>query len=97
YDARHEHTGWTTASFDDTGWFPVAVRERDPRPLVAPTGPPVRVTEEVAPIAVLTSPSGARILDFGQNLVGRVRIRVAGPRGATVTLRTAEVLQEGEI
>ncbi|WP_282846287.1 alpha-L-rhamnosidase [Microbacterium oxydans] len=97
YDARHEHTGWTTASFDDTGWFPVAVRERDPRTLVAPTGPPVRVTEEVAPIAVLTSPSGARILDFGQNLVGRVRIRVAGPRGATVTLRTAEVLQEGEI
>lgn len=97
YDARHEHPGWTSAPFDDTGWFPVAVRERDPRTLVAPTGPPVRVTEEVAPIAVLTSPSGARILDFGQNLVGRVRIRVAGPRGATVTLRTAEVLQEGEI
>ncbi|KJL21359.1 Bacterial alpha-L-rhamnosidase [Microbacterium oxydans] len=97
YDARHEHMGWTTAPFDDTGWFPVAVRERDPRTLVAPTGPPVRVTEEVAPIAVLTSPSGARILDFGQNLVGRVRIRVAGPRGTTVTLRTAEVLQEGEI
>ena len=97
YDARHEHPGWTSAPFDDTGWFPVAVRERDPRTLVAPTGPPVRVTEEVAPIAVITSPSGARILDFGQNLVGRVRIRVAGPRGATVTLRTAEVLQEGEI
>ncbi|WP_349885539.1 family 78 glycoside hydrolase catalytic domain [Microbacterium sp. WHRI 7836] len=97
YDARHEHTGWTTAPFDDTDWFPVAVRERDPRTLVAPTGPPVRVTEEVAPITVLTSPSGARILDFGQNLVGRVRIRVAGSRGATVTLRTAEVLQEGEI
>lgn len=97
YDARHEHTGWTTASFDDTGWFPVAVRERDPRTLVAPTGPPVRVTEEIAPIAVLTSPTGARILDFGQNLVGRVRIRVTGSRGTTVTLRTAEVLQEGEI
>ncbi len=97
YDARQEIPGWTTASFDDGGWLPVAVRTRDPRTLVAPTAPPVRVTQEVAPIAVLTSPGGARILDFGQNLVGRVRICVAGPRGETVTLRTAEVLQEGEI
>lgn len=97
YDARQERADWTTGSFDDADWFPVAVRERDPRTLVAPTAPPVRVTEEVDPIAVLTSPSGARILDFGQNLVGRVRIRVTGPRGTTVTMRTAEVLQEGEI
>lgn len=97
YDAREELPGWSTGSFDDSRWFPVAVRERDPRTLVAPTGPPVRVTEEVAPIAVLTSPSGARILDFGQNLVGRVRIRATGSSGATVTLRTAEVLQDGEI
>ena len=42
-------------------------------------------------------PRGARILDFGQNLVGRVRIRVTGPAGATVRLRTAEVLQDGEL
>lgn len=97
HDARREVPDWSTGSFDDTGWLPVAVRERDPRTLVALTAPPVRVTEEVAPVAVLTSPSGARILDFGQNLVGRIRIRVTGPSGSTVTLRTAEVLQEGEI
>ena len=97
YDARQELPGWSSPSFDDAEWMTVAVRERDPGTLVAPTGPPVRVTEVVAPVAVLTAPSGARILDFGQNLVGRVRIRVTGPRGATVTLRTAEVLQEGEI
>ncbi|MFJ6533913.1 family 78 glycoside hydrolase catalytic domain [Microbacterium sp. NPDC091662] len=97
YDAREELPEWTIATFDDAQWLPVTVRDRDPRTLVAPTAPPVRVTEEVAPVAVLTSPSGARILDFGQNLVGRVRIRVTGPRGTTVTLRTAEVLQEGEI
>ncbi len=97
HDARQEVPAWSTAAFDDGGWMPVTVRDRDPGTLVAPTGPPVRVTEDVAPLAVLTSPSGARILDFGQNLVGRVRIRVTGPRGSTVTLRTSEVLQEGEI
>ena len=46
---------------------------------------------------MLTGPSGSRILDFGQNLVGRVRIRVRGEAGRTVTLRTAEVLQDGEL
>ena len=44
---------------------------------------------------MLTSPSGATLLDFGQNLVGRLRIRVAGPRGAVVRLRHAEVLEDG--
>jgi alpha-L-rhamnosidase len=97
YDARREIPDWSTGSFDDSGWLPVSVRARDPRTLVAPTGPPVRITEQVSPVAVLTSPSGARILDFGQNLVGRIRIRVSGPSGATVSLRTAEVLQDGEL
>ena len=72
-------------------------RHRDPATLVAPTAPPVRATQELRPVEVLTGPSGSRILDFGQNLVGRVRIRVSGDAGATVTLRTAEVMQDGEI
>ncbi|MCS3843572.1 alpha-L-rhamnosidase [Microbacterium sp. AK031] len=97
YDARLEQHGWSTPGFDDSAWMPVAVRDRDPDTLVAPTAPPIRVTEDVAPVAVLTAPSGARILDFGQNLVGRVRISVTGPAGATVTMRTAEVLQDGEL
>jgi alpha-L-rhamnosidase len=60
-------------------------------------GPPVRCTEEVPPVAVLTSPSGKTILDFGQNLVGRLRISVRGERGHTLRLRHAEVLQDGEL
>ncbi|MGN6219741.1 MAG: family 78 glycoside hydrolase catalytic domain [Microbacterium sp.] len=97
YDAREEQAGWSTATFDDSEWEDVSERHRDPATLVAPTAPPVRATQEVRPVEVLTGPSGRRILDFGQNLVGRVRIRVSGPAGATVTLRTAEVMQEGEI
>ncbi|HKU11123.1 MAG TPA: family 78 glycoside hydrolase catalytic domain [Sinomonas sp.] len=97
YDARVEQPGWSTAGFDDGTWQPVAMRHRDPATLVAPTAPPVRCTEEVPPIVVLTTPSGKKILDFGQNLVGRLRIAVRGSRGQTVTLRTAEVLQDGEL
>ncbi len=97
YDARDELPGWSSAGFDDSGWTPVTVGERDATTLVAPQGPPVRCTQEVAPIEVLTAPSGARILDLGQNLVGRLRIRVSGAAGETVTIRTAEVMQDGEI
>lgn len=97
YDARDERAGWSLPGFDDTGWERVQLRRRDPATIVAPTAPPVRVVEDVAPVAVLTTPSGRRILDFGQNLVGVVRLRGRGASGDTVTLRTAEVLQEGEL
>jgi alpha-L-rhamnosidase len=97
YDAREEHAGWSVPGFAGPGWSRVGVRRRDPATLVAPAGPPVRCTEEVTPVKVLTAPSGRQILDFGQNLVGRLRIRVRGERGSVVTIKTAEVLQDGQI
>ncbi len=61
------------------------------------TSPAVRVTEEVDVRRGDQVPAGATLLDFGQNLVGRLRIRVAGPAGTTITLRHAEVLEHGEL
>ncbi len=97
YDARRERPGWTMASFDDGDWVGVRHLERDLGTLIAPTGPPVRRTEEVAPVEITKSPSGRTIVDFGQNLVGRVRLTVRGEVGTTVTLRHAEVLENGEL
>ena len=71
--------------------------DRDLATLVAPSGPPVRRTELVAPVAITTSPSGRTIVDFGQNLVGRLRLTVRGEAGQTITLRHAEVLENGEL
>ncbi|WP_426592116.1 family 78 glycoside hydrolase catalytic domain [Cellulomonas sp. McL0617] len=65
--------------------------------LVPASSPPVRVTESVPVRDVLTTASGATVLDFGQNLVGRLRLRVDGPAGTTITLRHAEVLEHGEL
>jgi alpha-L-rhamnosidase len=41
---------------------------------------------------LLTTPRGERVLDFGQNLAGRVRFTVSGETGQRVILRNAEVL-----
>jgi alpha-L-rhamnosidase len=97
YDAREEIAGWSTGAFDDSDWERAQTRHRDPATLVAPVGPPVRCTEEVFPVRVLTTPAGNRVLDFGQNLVGRLRITVSGRAGDAVTMSTAEVLQQGEL
>ena len=97
HDARLEVPGFSRPGFDDSSWAPVRLVPRDPATLVAPQGPPVRCTQEVHPVAVLTTPSGKTVLDFGQNLAGRLRIRVSGPAGTAVTLTHAEVLQDGEL
>jgi alpha-L-rhamnosidase len=97
YDARLERPGWSTPGYNDGDWRRVALLQRDLRTLVAPTGPPVRRTQEVAPIAIFKSPSGRTVVDFGQNLVGKVRVSVNGGAGQTITLRHAEVLENGEL
>nr|WP_262379844.1 glycoside hydrolase family 78 protein [Nonomuraea sp. PA05] len=97
HDARLHPDGWSSPGFDDRRWLPADALPHDPALLAAPTGPPVRRTETLSPVAMLTSPSGKTILDFGQNIAGRLRIRVQGPPGHTVSLRHAEVLEHGEL
>lgn len=97
YDARREHAGWTRPGFDDSAWSPVRTVEWNRNALEAPLNPPVRRIEQIKPVSVQQSPSGKTIIDFGQNLVGRLFIKVNGPSGHTVTLRHAEVLEHGEL
>ena len=97
FDATAYDPAWSTPGFDDSAWADVTVADLDASILVAPDGPPVRVVESLPVTEVVTSPSGRTILDFGQNLVGRLRIRVHGAAGETVTLRHAEVLEHGEL
>ncbi|WP_433383993.1 family 78 glycoside hydrolase catalytic domain [Actinoplanes sp. CA-142083] len=79
----------------ETAETPVDVLDADLSLLVAPDGPPVRITEILPAVEVTTSPSGKTLIDFGQNLVGWVRLKV---RGTTeVTVRHAEVLENGEL
>lgn len=97
YDARLELPGWSSPAFEDGEWAGVVSVDRDLGTLIAPCGPPVRRTETVHPIGILRSPSGRTIVDFGQNLVGRVQISVKGNAGQTIIFRHAEVLEHGEL
>jgi alpha-L-rhamnosidase len=98
YDARAEHRGWSAPGFDARSWRPAEPLAVDLDVLTEQLGPPVRRIEEVEPVAVTTVPSGRTLIDFGQNLVGRLRIRVNGSSGDVLTIRHAEVLEgDGEL
>ncbi len=98
YDARREPQGWASPGFDDSDWSAASRFEWNPDALQSPVGPPIRRIEEIAPVAVLTSPSGKTIIDFGQNLSGWVRLTVAGESGHEITIRHAEILTpDGEL
>ena len=96
HDARLEPCGWDAPGFDPgsgtVGWRAVRCRDRDGRPLVADPGPPIRVTQEIAPAGIWRDPAGRVIVDFGQNLTGWVRLRADAPPGTAIRVRHGEVL-----
>ncbi|WP_235496674.1 alpha-L-rhamnosidase [Leifsonia sp. Root4] len=66
--------------------------------LVGEDGPPMRVTATIPAAKIWTSSSGKTLVDFGQNLVGWVRLRIRGAAaGSEIILRHAEVLEDGEL
>lgn len=93
YDARAELPGWDTTTFDDSAWKPAAITEPKPAPrLVAQANEPIRVTQELKPVAQSEPKPGTYVFDLGQNMVGRCRVKLKAPAGTTITLRHAEVL-----
>ncbi|MER6327314.1 alpha-L-rhamnosidase [Streptomyces coelicoflavus] len=64
--------------------------------LVPQVKPDITRQEILRPTRIWTSPSGKTLVDFGQNLVGWVRLRVSGPAGTEITVRHSEVLEHGE-
>ena len=92
HDLALEPSGWDMPGLDTRDWRLVQVRERDATELVADPGPPIRVTEEIAPRSIATDDYGRHIVDFGQNLTGWLRINVDGSPGEYVRIRHGEVL-----
>lgn len=94
YDARLEKPGWDQAGYDDTDWHGVRNLEHSKDIVKAQVGPLITRHEQIRPVQVLHSPKGETIIDFGQNMVGWVKVRARGPAGTTITIRHAEVLDQ---
>ncbi|SFQ34796.1 family 78 glycoside hydrolase catalytic domain [Caldicoprobacter faecalis] len=94
YDARLEKPGWDEADYNDSDWYDVEELDKPKDIIIAQEGPPVRIVQQIKPVAILTTPAGETVLDMGQNMVGWVRFAVEGPAGSKVVLQHAEVLDK---
>ncbi len=94
YDARLEKPGWSTGDYEDREWSPAREVERDRGVLVAAYGEPVRAVLTIAAERIIRTPLGETVIDFGQVIAGRVRMRVRGEAGAEIVLEHSEVLDE---
>ncbi|KAI1378611.1 bacterial alpha-L-rhamnosidase-domain-containing protein [Hypoxylon crocopeplum] len=99
YDAQFEDKQWNVSTSSSTkDWISVTTVPWPSTELVAPDAPPVRVTETIEAIDIFKTKSGKTIIDFGQNLVGKVQVRkIDVPKGTCLTLMHAEVMEHGEL
>lgn len=97
FDAREVDASWSTSAFDDSAWHETKLLDSVAKTLQAPVGPPIKAHAPLSAISITTSPSGKTLVDFGQNMSGRVRISATGHAGDTITIRHAEVLEAGEL
>jgi alpha-L-rhamnosidase len=93
-DAREEKAGWASASYNDNEWSPVKTATYPFSNLLSTYNEPIRKHETFKPVKIITTPKGERVIDFGQNLVGWVMVKVSGNAGDKITLRHAEVLDK---
>lgn len=95
YDAREEKQGWSQAGFDASSWK--SANEPDTSPAIELNNqamPPIRVRQQIKPIAITEPARGVFVYDMGQNMVGWVQLKVKGKAGDTVRLRFAEILKD---
>ncbi len=81
----------------DTAVLPVRTVEFDRGTLVDQVAPLITRHEILAPQRIWRSPAGRTLIDFGQNLVGWLRLRARGNAGDRIVLRHAEVLEHDEL
>ncbi|MEW1837257.1 family 78 glycoside hydrolase catalytic domain [Nonomuraea angiospora] len=101
HDLRLALPGWSAPGFDATGWSKAEEATGDLYAnfarLTASPAPPVRAVEEITPIEVTPLPSGAHLVDLGQNINGRLRLRLPAQNGE-LTLTHGEALgRDGDL
>ncbi|MFE5321574.1 family 78 glycoside hydrolase catalytic domain [Paenibacillus sp. NPDC056579] len=92
YDARLEKLGWSCSDYAAEDWSTVEVLPFSKSGLIMQENEPVRIIQKLEPSSVIATPDGDKVIDMGQNMVGRVQLNLDLPRGTSLKLEHAEVL-----
>lgn len=93
YDARLLPAGWSTPAFDDSAWRPVTVVQGPSGRLDAAEQQPIAVTQVRRPVRLTEVRPGVWVYDFGSIFAGRLRLKLEGPAGQTVSMLQHEKLR----
>jgi alpha-L-rhamnosidase len=93
-DSRKEKSGWSNAGYNNGDWASVSEKNYSKSVLIATQNEPVKKHETFSAVKIFTTPKGERVIDFGQNLVGWVMVKLNGKAGDTVKISHAEVLDK---
>ncbi len=87
--------GWDRPGFDDASWERARVVPGTPNVALVPDpAEPIRVAEVMPALSCRDLDSTSVLIDFGQNLVGWVRVRLRGATGDRIVIRHGERLDE---
>ena len=89
YDGETYDAGIVPQNWKDSVLF-----EHSKDIIVPQDGEIVKEIEELAPICIITTPKGEKVIDFGQNLTGYIRFKISGNFGDIVELSHAEMLDK---
>jgi alpha-L-rhamnosidase len=90
YDARLEQKGWNDVGFHDSDLQNAVINQGPAGQLTASYIPPVRATRILKPVKITEPKPGVYLFDFGQNFAGVPRLKVSGPAGTKVSIRSGE-------
>jgi alpha-L-rhamnosidase len=93
YDARKEVPGWSNKGFNNANWKNSVVVMGPSGFLSAQSMPPIRVIKTIKPRKITILPNEVYGVDFGQNMAGRIRLKVKGKAGDHIIIRYGEKLK----
>jgi hypothetical protein len=94
FDARLEPLRWNQPGFDDANWLPAVAAKGPGGNLkgLSCAAPPVQAFETFYPGLTNTIRPGLTVYDLGQNTSFMIRLEAIGPRGSSVRIVPAELL-----
>ena len=94
YDARLEKTGWATPLMMTRNGAGLRCPHQHMIIWWQQKNEPITKQGTFTATKVITTPSGEKVLDFGQNLVGWVVVKATGKAGDSIVIKHAEVLDK---
>lgn len=94
YDAALEIPDWSKAGTPSGNWKPVQQVFFDTQVMRAQPAAKVRVMDRIPAKRIFQTPAGDTVIDFAQNMAGRIEVTASGKPGDVIELHCFEVLDK---